>query len=77
MVRFAEEHVDVLRHYDVAVYLEAVLRPDSFKCVFEDKLRAVVVEVRETAVTAEGDEVVVVVCLVTFQTTWHGPRVVP
>jgi hypothetical protein len=48
----------VLRHEDVAEEVEVVLLADSFELFFEDDSGGVVVEVRETAVTTEGDEVV-------------------
>ncbi len=44
---------------------------EFFEVFFEDDAGSVVVQVRETAVATEGDEVVVTFGLVTLKTAWH------
>jgi len=63
--------VDVLGHEDVTEEKEPMSLSKSFECVQKDKPSAVFVQVRETVVTAEGDEVVVAFGLVAFQTARH------
>jgi hypothetical protein len=51
--------VDVLGHKDVTEEKELMSQPKSFECVQKDKPSAVFVQIWETVVTTEGDEVVV------------------
>lgn len=69
---FAHEQVDVLGHDHVGMDFEAVLLACFFQDVFEGGFRVVVGQVGETAVTTEGDEVVVTPGLVAFETGGHG-----
>jgi hypothetical protein len=64
--------VDVLRHEDVAKDKELVPLAESFESLFKEDAGPVVVQVRETPVTAEGDEVIVAFGLVSLQTARHG-----
>ena len=61
----------MLGHEDVTEEKELVSLPKSFECLLEDDAGAVFVQVRETVITTEGDEVVVAFGLVAFQTTRH------
>jgi hypothetical protein len=64
--------VDVLGHEDVAEDVELVLLPCAFEGVEEDRSGVVVVEVGETVVTTEGDEVVVAEGVVSLEVARHG-----
>jgi hypothetical protein len=68
--------VDVLRHEDVAVYVEAMALSEAFEGIEEDDPGVVVVEEGETLVTTEGDEVVVTEIVVTLQVARHVVRVI-
>ena len=68
---FAEEQMDVLRHEDVSVEKELVALAESLKDVEEGDAGVVVVEVGESVVATEGEEVVVAFGLVSLQTTRH------
>ena len=68
---FAEEQMDVLRHEDVAVEKELVAVAEGFEGVEKDCAGVVVVEVGETVVTAEGEEMEMAFGLVSLQTTRH------
>lgn len=74
-VGFAQEQVDVLGHEDVAEDVELVSLPKLFEDRFEGKSGVVVVEIRQTTVAAEGDEVFVALRLVALETTGHEMRV--
>jgi hypothetical protein len=63
--------VDVLGHEDVTEEIELVALPDFFEGFFEDDSGSIVVQIRETPVTTEGDEVVVSFGLVTLESTRH------
>jgi hypothetical protein len=63
---FGEEEMDVLRHEDVAEEVEVVFLAEPFELLFEDGAGGVVVKIRETAITTEGDEVEVVVSVESF-----------
>ncbi len=70
---FAEQHVQVFGHEDVAEDVEAVPPAELFEDGKEDGAGVVVVEVgATTTVTAEGDEVVVAGALVAFESGGHG-----
>ncbi len=58
---FGEEEMNVLRHEDVAEEVEVVFPAETFELFFEDDAGGVVVEIGETLITTEGDEVVVFV----------------
>ena len=75
-LRFGEKKVDVLGHEDVTEEEELVTLPELFERLGEDDAGALFVQVGETVVTTEGDEVVVAFGLVTFQTARHGVIVV-
>lgn len=68
----AEEQVDVLGHEDVAEDVKLVLLSYAFEGVEEDGAGVVVVEVGETVVTTEGDEVVVAESVVSLKVARHG-----
>jgi hypothetical protein len=68
---FAEEQMDVLWHEDVAVEEELVAATKGFEGVEKDCAGVVVVEVGETVVTTEGEEVEMALGLVSLQTTRH------
>ena len=68
---FGQEKVDVLGHEDVAVEKEMVTLAEPFQCFFKDCSGMIIVEVRETAVTTEGEEVVVAFGLVSLETARH------
>jgi hypothetical protein len=70
-LRFAEEKVDVLGHEDVAEEVELVPLTESFEDFFEEDAGVIVVQVWETPVATEGDEVVVSFGLVTLETARH------
>ena len=69
---FAEKHVDVLGHEDVAVAINLVASTEGFESVQEDGSGVVVVEVGKTVVTTEGEEMEMAFGLVSLQTTRHG-----
>lgn len=60
--RLAEQQVEVFRHEDVAERVEAMSLPELFEGGEEDRAGVIVVEIRTTAVTAKGNEVVVTAC---------------
>jgi hypothetical protein len=62
----------MLRHKDIAEELELVALAESLKDVEEGDAGVVVVEVGESVVATEGEEVVVAFGLVTLQTARHG-----
>jgi len=64
--------MDVLGHEDVAVEEELVATAEGFEGVQECGLGVVVVQVGETVVTTEGEEVGMAFGLVTLQTAGHG-----
>jgi hypothetical protein len=64
--------VDVLRHEDVAVEEELVTSAEGFECVEKDSSGVIVIQVRESVVTTEGEEVEMAFGLVSFQTAGHG-----
>jgi len=49
--------MEVLRHENVAVDTETVVKPCFFECLQEDLLNAVIVEKRAALITTAGDEV--------------------
>jgi hypothetical protein len=65
-LRFGEQQMDVLGHKDVAEDEELVADAESFEGIFEGGSGGIVVEVRTSTVTTEGDEVVVAFGLVTL-----------
>jgi hypothetical protein len=69
---FAQEHMDMLGHEDVAVEIEAVASTEGFESVEKDCAGVVVVEVREPVVATEGKEMEMALGLVSLQTTRHG-----
>ena len=69
---FAEEQVDVLGHEDVAVDHEAVTLAGGFEDLFEAEAGGIGVQVGETTVAAEGDEVEVAFVLEAFEADGHG-----
>ena len=64
-------------HEDVTEEKKLVAPADYFEDVKEHLSRVVVVEKRQTAVTAEGEEVVIAVILVPLQSAGHGSIVMP
>ena len=70
--RFADEQVDVLGHDDVAEDFEVVASPGEFEGVEKDIPCLGRVEIRLTAITTEGDEVIVTFLLVSLQAQRHG-----
>ncbi len=62
----------MLGHEDVGEEEELVALAEGFESVEEDRSGMVVVEVGESLVTTEGEEVVVAFGLVTLQTAGHG-----
>jgi hypothetical protein len=64
--------VDVLRHEDIAVEEELVTSAEDLECVEEDSSGVIVIQVRESMVTTEGEEVEMPFGLVSFQTAGHG-----
>lgn len=70
-LRFGEEQMDMLGHEDVAEEEELVTLAEGFELVQEGGPGIVIVEVRQTVVTTEGEEVEVAFGLVTLQTAWH------
>lgn len=69
---FADEQVDVLGHDDVAEDFEVVALAGEFEGVEEDVFCVWGVEIRFTAVTTEGDEVIVTFLLVSYEAQRHG-----
>ncbi len=67
----AEQEVDVLGHKDVAEDVEMVPPTEMFESFEEDCAAVVVVEVRETVITTEGDKVVVAEGVITLETARH------
>lgn len=63
-------------HEDIAEEEELVTLPEFFERLREDDAGAVFVQLGETVVTTEGDEVLVAFGLVTFQTARHEVIVV-
>ena len=63
-------------HEDIAEEEELVTLPELFERLGEDDAGASFVQVGETVVTTEGDEVIVAFGLVTFQTARHEVIVV-
>jgi hypothetical protein len=64
--------MDVFGHEDIAVNVEGVLFPSRFEDGFKQGLGFWGIEVRETALTTEGEEVKVSGGLMAVQTGWHG-----
>jgi hypothetical protein len=54
----AQEKVDVFRHQDVSEDVELMPGPKLFEFFEEGGSRAIVVKVRQSAVTTEGEEVI-------------------
>jgi hypothetical protein len=69
---FRDEQVDVLGHDHVGEDLETVFAPGSFEGVFEEVSGFGGLEVGFSVVTTEGDEVVVVLGLVSLEPVRHG-----
>lgn len=65
-LRLGDEEVDVLGHEDVTEDIKLVAGTESFEFFEEDGSGAVVVEIGKTAVTTEGDEVIVTLSLIAF-----------
>jgi hypothetical protein len=68
---FGQEQVDVLGHEDVAVEKEMVTLAEAVQCFFKDSSGMIIVQQGETAVTTEGEEVMVAFGLVSLQTAGH------
>ena len=71
-LRFTYEYVDEVGHEDVAVDVEAVPLAALFQEFFETDAGWVIVQIRETAVTAEGEEMEMTFVLESSQTRWHA-----
>jgi hypothetical protein len=69
---FAEKQVDVLGHEYVPEDEELVTLAEGFECVQEDRSGVVVVEVGESVVTTEGEEMEMAFGLVALKTAGHG-----
>jgi hypothetical protein len=63
--------MDVFGHEDVAEDVEMVPLTELFEGFEEDCTGVVVVEVRETVITTEGDEVVVAEAVIALETARH------
>jgi len=63
--------MDVFGHEDVAEDVEIVPQPELFESFEKDCAGVVVVEVRETPITTEGDEVVVAEAVIALETARH------
>jgi hypothetical protein len=63
--------VDVLGHEHIAEDVELVPLPETLESIEEDDASVVVIQIRETLVTTEGDEVVVAEGVVTLETARH------
>jgi hypothetical protein len=74
---FAEEHVDVLGHEDIAVEKELVASAEGFEGVEEGDAGVIVIQVGEAVVTTEGEEVEMAFGLVSLETTGHGTSLWP
>jgi hypothetical protein len=70
-LRFGDEQVEVLRHYHIPDYFEAVNGSDFFEEVQEEVAAYRTREERLTVVTAAGDEVEVVVSIDSVKTSGH------
>jgi hypothetical protein len=64
--------VDVLGHEDVTEEEKLVTLAESFESLLKDGAGVVVVEVGETVVTTEGEEVVVAFGLISLKMARHG-----
>ena len=62
----------MLRHEDIAVEEELMTSAEDLECVEEDSSGVIVIQVRESMVTTEGEEVEMAFGLVSFQTAGHG-----
>jgi hypothetical protein len=75
-LRFGEKKGYVFGHEDITEEEELVTLPELFERLGEDDAGALFVQVGETVVTTEGDEVIVAFGLITFQTARHEVIVV-
>ena len=71
MFRLAEQEVNVFGHEDVAEDVEIVPQTELFESFEKDCAGAVVVEVGETLITTEGDEVVVAEAVIALEAARH------
>jgi hypothetical protein len=69
--RFAKKQMNVVRHQDIAKDIELVTATKFFEFAFEGETGKVVVEIRKTAITTEGDEVIAALGLVSLQGARH------
>ena len=76
-LRLAQQKVYLFGHEDVTEEEKLVAPADDFEDVKEDLSRVVMVEMGQAALTAEGEEVVIAVILVPFQSAGHGSIVMP
>lgn len=73
---FTEEKMNMLGHEYVAEEKETVTAAELFERFLKEDAGAVAIQIRETPVTTEGDEVVVAFGLITLQMARHGSIVV-
>ena len=66
----------MLGHKNVSKEKETMTAAELLERLLKEDAGAGVVEIRETLITTEGDEVVVAFGLITFQTARHGSIVV-
>ena len=69
--RFAKKQMNVVRHQDIAKDIELMTATKFFEFAFEGEAGRVVVEIRKTTITTEGDEVIAALGLVSLQSTRH------
>ena len=67
----------VLGHYDVAVHVESVLRPNALQRGFKGPARLDASEIWSAVITAERQEVKLAGLVETFESPGHGERLSP
>jgi hypothetical protein len=69
--RLRHQEVDVFGHDDIAVDVERILFPSGFEDGFKERFGSWGIEVRESVVTTESEEVEVSGGLVAMKRGWH------
>ena len=73
---FPKEHVQVFGHEDIAEDVETMALPKMFESGEEDGSGVVVVQIGAMTVTAEGDEMVLALGLVSLESGGHSGLIV-
>lgn len=66
----------MLRHDDVTGYDELIAEAGKFECVFKEIARGCCIEIAETVITTEGEEVEVTRVFETGESAGHGGSLV-